>query len=358
MKFAGYPEVRARLSEARFETLERIVNLANSEECALLAIAGDLFDRSRVPLGEVQRVADILSRFEGEAVLVLPGNHDFAAPDSELWTRFRKSSGDRTLLLDRPEPVDLRHYGLPAAVYPAPCTARRSAVNNVGWIRHADPVAGAEIHIGIAHGSLKGISPDPEQNYYPMTREELLDLPMDAWLLGHTHIRYPEKPGTGDRVFNPGTPEPDGFDCTHAGAAFIIELEKDRPPSVRPVGTGTYRFADRNLQLTPELTLEEIVRLAAEDVDARVLLRLTLTGTASTEAIAALPQIEEKVREQALYLDADAGGLREAVTPERIAREFPDGSFGNRLLSRLLQSGEDAAVDTAFALLEDARDDS
>jgi len=358
MKFAGYPEVRERLAEARFEALERVVSLANSEECALLAIAGDLFDRQRLAANEVQRAAEALSRFEGDVALVLPGNHDFSAPDSELWSRFRRSAGDRTLLLDRTEPVDLRHYGLPAAVYPAPCTSRRSAENNIGWIREAGPVAGVQFHIGIAHGSLAGLSPDPEQNYYPMSRDELLDLPMDIWLLGHTHVRYPEEPASGDRVFNPGTPEPDGFDCSHSGAAFVIDLEEDRPPAARIVPTGAYQFADMTLSLSPDLTSEEIVRRAADRADSTVLLRLELTGTASTETISALPAIEGTLREKVFYLELDSGGLREAVTPERIAREFPEGSFGHRLLSSLLENGDNAAADSAFALLEEARDGS
>ncbi|WP_455381783.1 metallophosphoesterase family protein, partial [Salinispira pacifica] len=183
MKFAGYPQVRDRLSAARFDALDRIVESANREQCSLLTIGGDLFDRPRVGAAEVERAAESLSRFEGEAVLVLPGNHDYVAPESELWTRFRRAAGDRTILLDRPEPVDLRPFGPSAALYPAPCTARRSAVNNIGWIAPDSLLEGVDLHIGIAHGSLQGLSPDPELNYYPMSREELLSRPVDLWLL-------------------------------------------------------------------------------------------------------------------------------------------------------------------------------
>ncbi|HUX12756.1 MAG TPA: metallophosphoesterase, partial [Spirochaetia bacterium] len=137
MKFSAYPEVREELAAARFTTLESIVAIANSEKCSILVVAGDLFDRPAVAAADVQKAGQALARFEGDVALVLPGNHDFAAPDSELWTRFRKVSGDRTLVLDRPEAVDLRHYGPSAAVYPAPCTARRSSINNIGWINPA-----------------------------------------------------------------------------------------------------------------------------------------------------------------------------------------------------------------------------
>ena len=68
-----------------------------------------------------------------------------------------------------------------------------------------------KIHIGIAHGSIEGVSPDFDQQYFPMTKRELNISGVDIWLMGHTHITWPKKPGKKDIVFNPGTPEPDGF---------------------------------------------------------------------------------------------------------------------------------------------------
>ena len=102
MKFArGYrPEVQVALVEARFETLVRMVETANREQCRLFVVAGDMFDNRQVAKRDVVRAAEALRAFEGRLVIVLPGNHDFIqAGDDTLWNWFREAAGERTLLL-------------------------------------------------------------------------------------------------------------------------------------------------------------------------------------------------------------------------------------------------------------------
>jgi len=76
MRFAGYPEIQNELINARYETLENMVKTANRESCALLFMAGDLFDRTTLNVKDISRAARALNEFEGELVIVLPGNHD------------------------------------------------------------------------------------------------------------------------------------------------------------------------------------------------------------------------------------------------------------------------------------------
>jgi len=77
MRFAGYPEIQNELINARYETLENMVKTANRESCALFIIAGDLFDRITLNVKDISRAVKILNEFEGELVIVLPGNHDY-----------------------------------------------------------------------------------------------------------------------------------------------------------------------------------------------------------------------------------------------------------------------------------------
>ena len=108
MRFAGYPELQADLAEARFSALERLVAQGNARECRLLIVAGDLFHRLGLPQRDIQRAADALNEFHGEAVAVLPGNHDYYAGDAgSLWKSFREKAGDRVLLLTEPHPYEL-----------------------------------------------------------------------------------------------------------------------------------------------------------------------------------------------------------------------------------------------------------
>jgi len=111
MKFANYPgHIRESLVEARFKTLESLIEKANTEKCDLFVVAGDLFDRISVAKGDITRAARILDEFQGHLVTVLPGNHDYIEPDkTNLWTYFEDHSGDRTL---RSHPGDSGKAGL------------------------------------------------------------------------------------------------------------------------------------------------------------------------------------------------------------------------------------------------------
>jgi DNA repair exonuclease SbcCD nuclease subunit len=100
MKFARYPSIQNELINARYGTLEKMVEIANREKCDLFIIAGDLFDRVTVKPVEIKKAVDILNEFTGDLVLVLPGNHDFYTGDSSLWKEFSKHAGDRVLVLN------------------------------------------------------------------------------------------------------------------------------------------------------------------------------------------------------------------------------------------------------------------
>jgi DNA repair protein SbcD/Mre11 len=153
----------------------------------------------------------------------------------------KKEAKEHVIILDKKEPVFLSDYDLDAVVYPGPCHAKHSSENAVGWVREI-PKDEKYTHIGIAHGSLEGVSPDFDQRYYPMTMNELKNSGVDIWLIGHTHITYPDKPGSRDIIFNPGTPEPDGFDCRHEGRAFLHTIDAQKKITTDVISTGSCRF--------------------------------------------------------------------------------------------------------------------
>jgi DNA repair exonuclease SbcCD nuclease subunit len=369
MKFAGFPGVQRELSEARFGTLRRTVELANAEGCNLFVVAGDLFDRVSVPAETVVEAASILEEFQGELVAVLPGNHDFHAPGSDrLWREFESRHGDRTLLLAERRAYPLAHYNLNAVLYPAPCEGKHSELNAVCWVRETrgrepgGPDGGA-FHVGVAHGSLSGVSPDFDQRYYPMTREELSAAGLDVWLLGHTHSRFPGVPGQADRVFYPGTPEPDGFDCAHEGGAWVILLEsKPRAAlSARAVSTGRYRFVRRRVEVAGADDMDRLLGTLAsggpELSPERTLLKLSLAGRIPRAHGRSVASLEEEIAKAVFYLHRplDVSGLREEITGDDISREFSEHSFPHRLLSALSAAGDHEALQIAYDMIREAR---
>jgi DNA repair exonuclease SbcCD nuclease subunit len=354
MKFAGYPDVQERLVEARFACLERIVAAANDTRCDLLVIAGDLFERVSVARRDVQRAAVSLRGFQGRLVAVLPGNHDYIAPDDELWPRFVEASGSSVLLLDQPRPYPLGHYDLDVCLYPGPCTAKHSDANAIGWVRAAARASDARHLIGVAHGSVEGFSPDMDGRYFPMSMRELAATGMHLWLLGHTHVRFPSIPGTGDVVFCAGTPEPDGFDCKHEGSAWILELDK-AGVSARAVRTGAIRFREERIEVRQSSDISKVARCADADEASSTVLRLRLTGRAPPDVFTSLGELRTRMAASFLHLDMRSDELREEITREAIERTYPAGSFPHSLLTMLAEGGDQEALEAASELLAEMR---
>jgi len=137
MKFArGYtPEVQERLVETRFDTLSSLIKIANKQDSDLLVIAGDLFHNPRVSRKDILRAADLLKRFEGRLILVLPGNHDYIQKGEDpLWPKFYEAVSENTVLLGEPKPYDLRRHDVDMIVYAAPCMSKHSSRNAIGWV--------------------------------------------------------------------------------------------------------------------------------------------------------------------------------------------------------------------------------
>jgi exonuclease SbcD len=354
MKFAGLPDVQAELAEARFACLERLVATANARAVDLLLVAGDLFERvSPVTKRDVLRAAQALRGFEGRLAAVLPGNHDHLSPGQDsLWPVFREACGDRVLVLAEPRPYPLAHYDLDACLYPGPCRSKHSAASAIEWVKAAGRHALSRHHVGVAHGSLAGVSPDFEQSYYPMREAELADAGPDLWVVGHTHLRYPERPGRASRVFVPGTPEPDGYDCAHAGTAWLLRLD-DGAVEAEPLETGGHRFVHETLDSVSAADLAALAARHAGFPASREVVKVRLSGRVAREERPALAGTERELRARVLHLDWDETGVREAIDRGAIDAEFAAGSFPHRLLSSLLDDPE--ALEIAHETLEGTR---
>ena len=347
MKFAGYPEIQDKLINARYETLENMVKIANKEECDLFVIAGDLFDRITVKAGEISRAVKTLNEFEGELVMALPGNHDYYTKDSNLWNNFSQLAGDRMLVLKEPKVYDLKNYHLDAAVFSCPCSSKHSAENMLGWISADNLTSDNLIKIGIVHGSLEGVSPDFDKTYYPMTNEELESKGLDPWLLGHTHLSWPENPDKNSRILIPGTPEPDGFDCKHAGNAFIINLEPASKMKIQKVSTGKYRFLIKQITLNDEDSIKRMEEKYNKEEYENTILRLVLKGRLKREELLKVKEAIKSIEEKVLHLQVIQEELDEEITPELINSEFTQDSFPHQLLMSLLKN-KDAAANRAL----------
>ncbi|MDP2207783.1 MAG: DNA repair exonuclease [Bacteroidota bacterium] len=358
LKFSNYPEVQQELSEARFNTLKNIVELANEQKCDLFVVAGDLFDHQRVSERDIVRTAQIINEFQGKLAVILPGNHDFIIPnDSRLWQKFKSQKGDRVLLLEECKVYQLNHYDLDMNLYSAPCQSKHSSTNNVGWIKNISKESAVKYHIGIAHGSLQDVSPDPDKRFYPMTKDELLNCGLDIWLMGHTdRIQYPPKSSSFDRIFYPGTPEPNGFDCQHEGKVWVITLDEEKKISASSVVTGNHRFIQEKIKLTSSEDAQALVNKYSPEINSKNLLKLKLTGRIPKKDFSTLFEILEGLKTKLLYVEYNTDELRQEITIETINKEFTEGSFPHKLLYHLSENADDyETLQLAYNLIQEVR---
>jgi len=352
--FRNLPEAQDTLSQARYETLQKTIDRANELEAAIFVIAGDLFDRTSMNVGDIQKAVQAINQFAGEVVLILPGNHDYITADSELWDRFKKEAEEHVLVLDKKEPIKLSVFEQEVIIYPAPCHAKHSADHAIGWVDEIDKDTEA-LHIGVAHGSIEGVSPDFDQRYFPMSIHDLEQSDVDLWLMGHTHITWPEQPDKRDMIFNPGTPEPDGFACTHEGRAFLHTIGNGKKIKTEIISTGTYRFVQMIEQISSTKDVQNLVEQFSEDSWQQAVVELKVTGKLEEEAFEAWQESRSQIRDSVLELRLDDADVRRKVTSEQIHKEFSDGSFPEQLLSSFSEEEEEDELQMTYELLKEVQ---
>ena len=353
MKFSNYAgNIRTSLQEARFKTLENMINQSNDLGSDIFVVAGDLFNTTQIAKKDIERTVRILDKFSGACVIVMPGNHDYDNGMVDLWKDFNRVSNEKILYMGEKRSYYLDDYGIDAVVYPAPCHAKHSDENSLGWIKAGDLEDYGKYHIGIAHGALEGLSPDLVGNYYYMEKSELENIPVDLWLLGHTHVSYPENERVvGWKVFNAGTHEPDGLDCRNEGSAWNITIDEDKKVIGERVITGNYRFYDKSFEITRDEELDEINSWALEEDPRRKIIRLSLEGRVSSNLYGELSVFYQSLEEKIFHLIVDDSDLRTKINKETIEKEFTQGSFPYLFLNDLIH--DDEALQIAYDLIKE-----
>ena len=348
LKFSGRdysPELREELINERYRCLERMVHAANDNNCDLFVIAGDLFDSRKLNRKEIKQTADILNKFEGY-LIILPGNHDFYNEDDDkIWKTFEEFKNENLLLLKKTIPDELSLSDHKVRFYPGPCQSKHSETNMIGWIENIDKDS---INIGIAHGAVEGFSPDNEDKYFLMTTEEFRNIGMDLWLLGHSHIQIPNKPGEQPLFFMPSVPEPDGFNCKHEGYTFIIEL--DQKINYEIIKTGGFRFLTLNKEVNCSEDLQNL-ETEINSLPGNTLLRLNLSGYLNSEEMQSIKDFQNRLKVKYCELN---NNVVMNIDKNFIVQNYTEDSLPFMLLLNLTQNDHNL-VNLAYELLEEAK---
>ncbi|MBQ2741488.1 MAG: metallophosphoesterase [Oscillospiraceae bacterium] len=355
LRYASH-EQGAILAASRIQAFEEMVSAANSEECELFVITGDLFENTySISKRDIKVLLDMLSCFKG-MVAVLPGNHDYYDKDVKVWQYFRDllPSYDNIMLLSDYRPYKVTAGGSEVILYPALCTSVHSAPgeNNLDWIKSSDIDADEAFHIGIAHGAVEGETIDNEGRYFLMKRSELEEIPVDIWLIGHTHVPFPrsltEEYSACGKIFNAGTHVQTDVACNTEGQCFIVEIADDKAVRAKKFVSGNLHFCRKNISLSAG-RMEEILDCELGEVDDRSVVDIILSGAVTAEEYESRASVLGAKLARFIEGTYNDYALTRLISEELIRSEFPETSFSASLLTALLDEPKEAQL--AYELL-------
>ena len=362
MEYGRYEDAGEKIARKRLTAFEGMVAKANEERCDLFVIAGDLFDRtSGIGKRMIRELLGYLDGFSGK-VVVLPGNHDYYDGDAKIWQDFEEElpGHPNIQLLTGPEPAELELGDRTAVLYPAICPRKHSAPgeNSLGWIKKKVIVPDEKYRIGLAHGAIEGETPDMDGIYYLMTKRELEDIPVDVWLIGHTHVPVPrdltEEYREKGKIFNAGTHvQRDVYNNTE-GLCFVIEIGDDKKVRAKKTVTGNIRFREIPVKVTAGQMREQLER-ALRDLDDENVVELVVSGAVTDEEYRESRRIEKELMNRFLSGWCTDSELSRQITGDVIDREFPETSLAAGLLKSLLGQDEPKEAQLVYEMLKEIR---
>lgn len=354
-------EKASLLAESRIDSFSDMVARANVETCDLFVITGDLFENTYgISKKEIKAILDALSLFKG-TVAILPGNHDYYDRETKLWQYFESllSAYHNILLLSEYRPYSLEVNEKDVVLYPALCTSLHSAPgeNNLTWIKNEDIPSDSVFRIGVAHGAIDGETIDSEGRYFLMTRRELDDIPMDAWLIGHTHVPFPrnlteEYAAMSEKIFNAGTHVQTDVACNTEGQCFIIEVSDDKTLRAKKFISSPLRFFRKNINLTAGNAESILLKELSEFPDSSVV-DIILSGAVTSDEYESRTELLASALSRFIEGTYNDYGLSKLISEDIIRSEFPETSLSAKLLFALLDNPKEAQL--AYELLKEVK---
>jgi DNA repair exonuclease SbcCD nuclease subunit len=276
-RFPSFPEeAQQKLSRARLDAVDRILDLAVRSRADAVLCAGDLFDDPHPPAEWWQGLAERMRRHDATKmppVYLVPGNHDALIPGS-VW---EASHPLRQLLPQWAHVVDRDAYTVnlkeDTVLCASPCRNTSGAIDLAMALPAREP-GDRRIRVACVHGSTFDI-PGYEMNF-PIQRDAVAQRGFDYLAIGDTHAFRDVTPELAPTVY-PSAPEPTAFDERDVGFVAMVALF----PHGRRVRVERERVAYWNWREVSVRSLTELTGLLTErDLDTTVLrLRLDFTVT-------------------------------------------------------------------------------
>lgn len=332
------PDVRALLTDARFDAIDAIGRLATGSNAAHVLVAGDVFDTE----GPEDRViVQALSRMSRHACRwwLLPGNHDYAR-NGGLWDRVLSKGTENVTVLAEASPHEIERG---VWLLPAPLEHRHQLEDPTELFDTMD-TPGANLRIGVAHGSIRdfGSRGETRNQIAPdrASRSRLDYIALGDW---HGSLRV------DSRTWYSGTPETDGFQRDDPGHALLVEIEPGADPVVTPTRTGRFQWLSRDWLVNDAASFSsECDRLLGEIEPSVALLKLSLAGiTSLSDRIQILARLENEIGHMLRHLEVRSDDLVGRPSDEDLAELKVEGMLGTaaeKLNAKVEAGGADAVI--------------
>jgi DNA repair exonuclease SbcCD nuclease subunit len=317
MKAAHVGPVGETVRAERLASVRRLVDVARQNEAAFLVVAGDAFEDNAIDRVLVQKIADSLGGF-GRPVYLIPGNHDPFVPGS-LWHHPAWKSHANLQVITAAVPFSIAS----TTIYPCPLFEKHSQKDPTRWIDARDS---QQICVGIAHGTVEGVSQDELD--YPIPRDAAARSGLDYLALGHWHstATYGDR-DLAVRMAYSGTHETTKFGERDSGNVLLVEIEsRGTPPKITPIRTGrlNWRIIDR--EIDENSTLSQLRQEIEETADVEsTLLDVRLRGVLSRDHQADLGRIGEVVQARFLFGRIDSTKLLPRPQDDAWLADLPVG---------------------------------
>lgn len=338
--FAGFPADKVPLlREARLNVIGRLAGVARAAGARHVLVAGDVYDSRDIPDRDLLQSVERLRREQDLCWHLLPGNHDPAQAGS-VWERLIRAGVPANVRLHLEPRPEIIASGV--ALLPAPLSGRTVTGDPTAWMDTAE-TGSARHRIGLAHGSIQGFGGEDGEAAVPIAPLRAQSAGLDYLALGDWH----GVTRISDRVWYSGTPEPDRFPDNEPGFALVVRLEGDGPPQVERHPTAHYTWWKRTLTVTGPESLAIFEQSLASTIKhtERLLLRLTVGGTASLSTWSSAEARLAALAQRLFHLDIDSATLQ--VLPEDVElEEFGAGDL-RRVAELLSVTARDEASEKA-----------
>ncbi len=190
-----------------------------------------------------------------------------------------------------------------------------------------------------------------------MTRSELDRIPVDVWLIGHTHVPFPtnltEDFSLCDKILNAGTHVQTDVSCNTEGLCFIVEIDESKRIRAKKVKSGNLRFYRKNIVLTAG-EMESTIDRELADISDDSIVDLIFSGTVTTDEYDSKDNLIESRLSRFIEGTYNDSELSKLISKEQIDAEFAETSFSAGLLTALLDEPKEAQL--AYELLKSLKE--